>query len=187
MRTQPNRLRLLATTWAACGVAVLLAGCASGDKVPSRSPDSPVSSASEPTTLLNVALSGGTYRWKLPVVTLPSMANGRPGISAGEGPDPTTGQTAVPLRNGTGAAVSDPENIRVRYLAQSWDGQHVGHDSWAKSDSSEPLPAGSLGARVQLLAANGHVGDIYEFVRPARSDAAVEGQSAIIAVEVVSV
>ncbi|HEX2904268.1 MAG TPA: hypothetical protein VHO01_12500 [Jatrophihabitans sp.] len=75
----------------------------------------------------------------------------------------------------------------IRWIAQSWDGQENGHDSWDSAPNGEPLPAtGYLRPRIWLLARHARVGDVYEVVAPAGSDAAVAGQSAVIAVQVVS-
>lgn len=136
--------------------------------------------------LRSVALNGGTYQWQLPRVTAGPAEGGRPRVPAGEGPDPTTGSTMYTVRAGAGATVTDIDRVKIRWISQSWDGQHVGHDSWQSAAAGESIPTGYLGARVQLAATRGHVGDVYEFVAPATSDAAVAGQSAIVAVEVVA-
>ena len=164
-----------------CCSTVVLTGCASANQAASSGP-SGQPSVKESGMLHGVALTGGTYRWELPHVTLPAREGNRPSLPAGPGPDPVTGSTMYKLRDGSGAAVVEADQAKVRWLSQSWDGQHVGHDSWATAAMGEPLPSGYLGARMQLAALHGQVGDLYEIVAPANK-AGIAGQSAIVVVE----
>lgn len=173
--------RLLFGSAAATAVAALLAvtGCGSGTAV-SASSDGGTSGAR--TVTFN--LSGGEYAWTPPKVVPASTPNGRPKVSPGVGRDPVTGATMMPITWGDGAKVTDPTQVRVRYIRQSWDGKHIAHDSWQSPGRAEPVPIDGSAPRIVLALLDAHVGDLVEVVAPARATEAVAGQSAVLVIAI---
>jgi hypothetical protein len=132
-----------------------------------------------------VGINGGEYRWKPPTVRPASNPDGRPEVAAGLGPDPISGSVIMPIVQGTGPALTNPNQARVRYIHQSWDASKVVHDSWQNGGAPEAIPDDDVGARISLILNRAHVGDLYELVLSARSFAAVNGQSAVVVVQIV--
>src|SRR5579872_1268085 len=97
-----------------------------------------------------VGINGGEYRWKPPTVQPASNPDGRPEVAAGAGPDPVSGSVIMPLVQGTGPALTNPNQARIRYIHQSWDASTVVHDSWRNGGAPEALPDDDVGARIGL-------------------------------------
>lgn len=175
MRSKSRRLGL---SWVlAMSATAAVSGCAS-QSAAGPAP-APKSSSHE---VIAVGIIGGDYRWTPPIVRPASSPDARPEVLAGKGPDPVSGSVLEPIVEGTGPALTDPARARIRYIQQSWDGSTVVHDSWQNSGSSEPVPTDAVGARISLALARAHIGDLYELVLSTRSAAAVNGQSAVLAV-----
>jgi hypothetical protein len=175
----PHRLRFGSMAAGAVAGLLAVAGCGSGTAVSASS-----DGGSSSNQAVTVDIAGGEYAWIPPKVVPASTPQGRPVVSPSAGRDPVTGSTMMRIVQGDGAKVTDPNQVRVRYLRQSWDGKHIAHDTWQSSGPAEPVPIDGSAPRIVLAVLYAHVGDLVEVVAPVSATEAVAGQSAVLVIAI---